>query len=222
MLTRQLSRLKLVIGFEPATAPERARSGGLALNWLAHAFLSKPDIEFRLGNLLADLVKGRDRAAMSAGFLDGVRHHQVIDAFTDTHPVVHRSRARIGGDYRHATGILIDVFYDHFLALDWERYSAEPLEAFTTRLYDDIRAGTFHFPEEARAALERMIREDRLGSYRRLDGIEAALHRVSLRLAERIGRDLGLERGVSELVAHFEELRGDFTEFFPQLQAHAS
>jgi acyl carrier protein phosphodiesterase len=191
------------------------------VNWLAHAFLSKPDVEFRLGNLLADLIKGRDRATMSAAFLDGVRHHQAIDSFTDSHPTVHRSRARIGGNFRHATGILVDIFYDHFLALDWERYAPEPLDAFTARLYADIRTGTTQFPEEAQAALERMIRDDRLGSYRSLDGIEASLRRVSRRLAARIGRDLGLERGVSELVAHFEELRGDFTEFFPQLQARA-
>ena len=190
------------------------------MNWLAHAFLSRPDPEFRLGNLLADLVKGRDRAGRSAAFLDGVRHHQAIDAFTDAHPTVHRSRARIGGDFRHTTGILVDVFYDHFLALDWGRYSTEPLEAFTARLYDDMRLGMTPFPEEAREALEGMIREDRLASYRRLDGIEAALRRVSLRLAARVGRDFGLERGVSELVAHFEGLRRDFAEFFPQLQAH--
>jgi acyl carrier protein phosphodiesterase len=191
------------------------------VNWLAHAFLSKPDIEFRLGNLLADLVRGRDRAAMPGAFLDGVRHHQAIDAFTDSHLVVDRSRARIGGDFRNASGILVDVFYDHFLALDWGQYSAEPLDAFTARLYDDIRVSMIRFPEEAQAALERMINEDRLGSYRRLDGIEASLRRVSLRLAARSGRDLGLERGVSELVANFEELRGDFAEFFPQLQAHS-
>jgi acyl carrier protein phosphodiesterase len=191
------------------------------LNWLAHALLSEPDIEFRLGNLLADLVKGRDRAAMTARFLDGARHHQAIDVFTDAHQVVHRSRARIGGEFRHVTGIMVDVFYDHFLALDWGRYSAEPLDAFTAKLYEDIRMGTDRFPEEARAALERMVAEDRLGSYRRLDGIEASLGRVSLRLASRIGRDLGLERGVAELVANFEGLSGDFAEFFPQLQEHS-
>jgi len=189
------------------------------LNWLAHALLSKPNIEFRLGNLLQDLIKGRERAAMPAGFLDGVRHHQVIDAFTDSHPIVFRSRARISGDYRHANGILVDIFYDHFLALDWEQYSTEPLETFTAQLYADIRAGMTQFPAQAQAVLERMISEDRLGSYRRLDGIEESLRRVSLRLAARIGRDLGLERGVSELVANFESLRADFAEFFPQLQA---
>lgn len=192
------------------------------MNWLAHVLLSKPDIEFRLGNLLADLVKGRDRAAMSAAFLDGVRQHQAIDAFTDTHPTVHRSRSRIAGDFQHATGILVDVFYDHFLAIDWERYSAEPLDVFTVRLYADIRAHPVLLPAEAQAAVERMLREDRLGSYRRLDGIEESLRRVSLRLAARTGRDIGLERGLSELVANFEGLRGDFAEFFPQLQGHVS
>lgn len=190
------------------------------MNWLAHAFLSEPDVEFRLGNLLADLVKGRDRVGMPAAFLDGARRHQAIDIFTDAHPAVHRSRARLGGDFRHATGILVDVFYDHFLALDWQRYSPEPLEAFTSRLYADIRAWSVRLPAEARDALERMMSDDRLGSYGRLDGIEAALRRVSQRLWERTGRDLGLERGVSELVAHFDGLRADFDEFFPQLRAH--
>ncbi|HVK10834.1 MAG TPA: ACP phosphodiesterase [Gemmataceae bacterium] len=190
------------------------------MNWLAHALLSNPEPESRLGNLLADLVKGRDRAAMSAAFLAGVRQHQAIDAFTDGHPVVHRSRARIGSDFGHTTGILVDVFYDHFLALDWVRYSAEPLAAFTAGVYADMRAGMADFPAEAHAELGRMIDEDRLGSYRRLDGIAAALRRVSLRLQARTGRDFGLERGVAELVAHFDGLRADFAEFFPQLVAH--
>jgi acyl carrier protein phosphodiesterase len=190
------------------------------VNWLAHVFLSEPDIEFRLGNLLADLVKGRDRAAMSATFLDGVRRHQAIDVFTDTHPAVHRSRARIGGDFPHTRGILVDVFYDHFLALDWERYAAEPLETFTSRLYADIRAYPIALPELARFAVERMLDEDRLGSYRRLDGIETSLRRLSRILKKRIGRDLALDRGVAELVANFDGLREDFAEFFPQLRRH--
>lgn len=191
------------------------------MNWLAHALLSKPDVEFRLGNLLADLVKGRDRQTMTAAFQEGCRHHQKIDAFTDNHASVHRSRARIGGGYRHATGILVDIFYDHFLALDWMRYSAEPLDTFTARLYSDMRVGMSHFSDEARQALEGMVTEDRLGSYRRLDGIEAALRRVSMRLAARIGEDLKLERGITELTANFDGLRSDFDVFFPQLRDHA-
>lgn len=190
------------------------------MNWLAHAFLSKPDIEFRLGNLLADLVKGRDRAAMSERFLDGVRQHQKIDVFTDCHPVVHRSRARIRGRYRHVTGILVDVFYDHFLAVDWGRYTAEPLEAFTARLGAEIRAHPIRLPAEAQAAVDRMLSEDRLASYCQIDGVEATLRRVSMRLSARIGKDFELESAVTELQENFDELASDFGEFFPLLQAH--
>jgi acyl carrier protein phosphodiesterase len=190
------------------------------MNWLAHAFLSKREGEFRLGNLLADLVKGRDRAGMSAGFLEGVRMHWRIDAFADWHPVVHRSRARIGDGFPHARGILVDVFYDHFLAVEWERYAREPLDAFTARLYEEMRGYESSLPEQIRPFAEGMVRDDLLGSYRRVEGIEAALRRLSLRLLSRTGRDLGLERGVGVLVSDFERLRGDFVEFFPQLQGH--
>ena len=193
---------------------------GSVVNWLAHAFLSEPDVEFRLGNLLADLVKGRDLTDRSAAFVDGVRRHQAIDAFTDAHPAVRRSRARIGGDYRHATGILVDVFYDHFLALDWDQYAPEPLDAFTARLYSDIRRHPVVLPAVAQEAIDQMLADDRLGSYRRIDAIGAALRRVSLRLQARTGRDFGLERAVAELTAHFDGLRADFAEFFPQLRAH--
>jgi acyl carrier protein phosphodiesterase len=192
------------------------------VNWLAHALLSEPDVEFRLGNLLADLVKGRDRDGMSANFLRGVKCHQAIDGFTDSHPVVHRSRARIGGGYRHATGILVDVFYDHFLALDWDRYSAEPLDAFTARLYADLRAHPISAPEEASAALDRMIRDDRLGSYRTIEGIEATLHRVSMRLSARTGREFALEKAITELRANFDGLGSDFVKFFPLLRSHVT
>jgi acyl carrier protein phosphodiesterase len=96
----------------------------------------------------------------------------------------------------------------------------DPLEAFTARLYADIRGQPIRLPVEAQAAVDGMLGEERLGSYRSLDGIERALGRVSLRLSARLGRELRLEGAVAELVAHFEGLGSDFAEFFPLLRAH--
>lgn len=189
------------------------------MNWLAHVFLSEPEIEFRLGNLLADLVKGHDRVGVSDAFLRGVRQHQEIDVFTDSHPVVHQSRARISSEYRHVTGILVDVFYDHFLALHWDQYSTLPLAAFAAGLYADIRAHSINLPAEAQATVDRMICEDRLASYRRIEGIEATLRRVSIRLSKRVGKDFQLQRAVSDLQLNFDGLESDFGEFFPLLQS---
>ena len=153
-------------------------------------------------------------------FLRGVRQHQAIDVFTDSHAVVHRSRARSASEYRHVTGILVDVFYDHFLALGWEQYSSEPLEVFTAGLYADIRAHPINLPREAQATIDRMLCEDLLASYRRIEGIEAALQRISMRLSARVGKEFGLQMAVSELLANFDGLKSDFGEFFPLLQAH--
>jgi acyl carrier protein phosphodiesterase len=189
------------------------------VNLLAHALLSGSDTEVRLGNLLADFVKGRDRAAMPPAFLEGVRQHQRIDAFTDSHPLVHRSRARIQG-YPHVTGILVDVFYDHFLTLRWDRYSTEHLERFIVRLFAEFQTHKLSLPGEGQHILDHIIEDDWLGSYGTIEGIEETLSRISRRLEARVGKDFALGEAVSELIAHFDDLECDFAEFFPQLQAH--
>jgi len=181
--------------------------------------LSGPDPEVRLGNVLADFVKGRDRLLMSPAFLEGVRQHQAIDSFTDAHPIVSRSKARVR-EYRHATGILVDVFYDHFLTLNWHRFSAEPLEGFIARLYAEFGTHLIALPPEAQDVLEQIVRDDWFGAYGSTAGIEDTLACVSRRLEARTGKNLGLGNAVSELIAHFDELAADFIEFFPQLRAH--
>lgn len=189
------------------------------MNWLAHVFLSEPNVEFRLGNLLADIVKGEQRTGMSADFLRGVQRHQAIDSFTDSHPVVRRSRARIGPGQRRFSGILVDVFYDYFLATHWDEYSSVPLDTFTAGFYADIENCPLSLPEPARMVVDRIIRRDLLGSYRRIEGIERALRGLSMQLAARWPREFTLEHGVRDLLARQDDFAADFAEFFPTLRA---
>src|SRR6185436_3543995 len=119
----------------------RSLTKGIRLNWLAHVFLSESNVEFRLGNLLADIVKGEElRRVVSPAFLRGVQKHKQIDAFTDSHPLVKRSRARISPQFRRFSGVLVDVFYDHLLATNWQIYSPIVLDAFTAKFYADIES----------------------------------------------------------------------------------
>lgn len=192
------------------------------MNWLAHVFLSEPEVEFRLGNLLADLVRGEDRVGMSRAFLRGAQCHKAIDSFTDAHPVVRRSRSRLGSGHRRFSGVLVDVFYDYFLASDWDRYSAVPLERFTAGFYADVAATPLSLPDPARAALDRIVKHDLLGQYRRIEGVERSLRRLSAYLTSRWRKPFALEQGVAVLLANERELAGDFAEFFPQLQVHVA
>lgn len=192
------------------------------MNWLAHVCLSEPSVEFRLGNLLADLVRGEDRVGMSVDFLRGAQCHKAIDSFTDAHPIVRRSRSRIGSEHRRFSGVLVDVFYDYFLATAWERYSSLPLDAFTAAFYAEVQARPLRLPESARATLDRIVKRDLLGQYRQVEGVEQSLRRLSMYLSSRWRRPFALERSVSDLVRHEREFAADFAEFFPELQAHVA
>jgi acyl carrier protein phosphodiesterase len=190
------------------------------VNWLAHVFLSEADTEFQLGNLFADIVKGPDLLAMSPGFRRGVDCHRAIDSFTDRHPITIRSRSRVSSAYGRYSGILIDLFYDHFLCQTWERYADVTLRSYTESFYREAADHADALPDHARFVFDVMRSEDLLGSYSRVDGVAIALGRVAARLSSRVGRTVALEGAVAELTNNYDDLAQDFAAFFPSLREH--
>src|ERR1043165_7635622 len=135
------------------------------MNWLAHLHLSEPSAAFRVGNVLPDMVGARELAALPVEFQRGAKCHHRIDAFTDTHPLFRQSVARLGPGYRRFGGIIVDVLYDHFLAVNWEAHSDEPLRASVDEFYVSFDAHRKDIPTAVWPILERMREQDWLGSY---------------------------------------------------------
>lgn len=184
------------------------------MNFLAHLSLSGDDPEVMLGNLMGDFLKGVDAARYPPAVQRGIRLHRTIDSFTDAHPVFSRSRRRFPPPYRRYGGVLVDVFYDHFLARDWRRYRPrEDLSCFVRRAYQMLASPPVEPPPRLKNALPRMIRDDWLGSCATQDGIDRQLKRIS----RRVSRANPLGSGVSQLALHYDGLAADFAEFFPAL-----
>lgn len=186
------------------------------MNWLAHLFLSPDDAEYRVGNVIADWVKGEARSGLSPGIQRGLACHRVIDLFTDAHPVVRRSVARVRPPFKRYAAVLTDVFYDHILARDWAQYADMPLREFTASVYASFATVWDDLDGRVKAGLQRMASDDWLGSYAHMDGIDAILRRMSRRLS----RPNLLGEALPELAAHVDALTVDFHEYFPQLAAH--
>jgi acyl carrier protein phosphodiesterase len=190
------------------------------MNYLAHLYLAEPTPASLLGNLVADAVKGRDVAALPVEVQRGVRLHRLVDSFTDSHPVVQRSITRISERWGWFSGILIDVYYDHVLAAEWERYSIEPLREFTDRVHRCLWDNIDLLPSEGRELVGKMIASDRLFTYATPEGIADALTRLSRRVLERIPKmAVRLEEALPDLQACHDALATDFHEFFPKLIA---
>jgi acyl carrier protein phosphodiesterase len=183
------------------------------MNYLAHLRLAPPGDDGLLGSLMGDFVKG----PLPGGYPPGIAHamvlHRRIDAFTDAHPRVRLSRGRISPSRRRFAGIMVDLFYDHFLARHWHHYSDERLDAFTRRVYALLAEREPALPLRLRAVAARMRQTDWLGSYREIGNIHVALDRMSLRLR----RENRLAGSAEELEAKYGEFEADFRAFFPEL-----
>jgi acyl carrier protein phosphodiesterase len=185
------------------------------LNWLAHLLLSEPTAEFRIGNLLPDLAPAGSLRDLPGEMQRGVERHRRIDAFTDAHPIVRRSMARLGPELRRYAGILTDVFYDHFLSRDWHRHCAMPLREFVQDFYACLDEHCAAIPHEAYERLLHIRQANYLCCYGELTGIREVLRR----LGRRLRRPFDLSAGVPLLERQYELFHADFRTFFPDLVA---
>lgn len=185
---------------------------GVRVNYLAHLYLAGDDDDWIAGALLGDFVKGRlENLPLAPGVVEGIRLHRAIDSFTDQHPVVSRSRARLRRR-RLVSGIIVDLAYDHFLAVRWSQFAAEPLPLFCDRSYSCLLARQHSFPQQLRTMLPHMVNHDWLGSYADLDNVALALERIGTRLSR---ADL-LTGVLHDLEQNYLGLEQDFLEFFPE------
>lgn len=186
------------------------------MNLLAHIYLAGENEDHVVGQVLADFLERGWRKRASAGVVEGVRLHQQVDLFTDRHAAFRRSRERLPQELRRYAGIVVDIFYDHFLARRWNRFHQWPLERFAESRYAILRARADETTDLLQRILPRMAEQDWLTSYREVEGVERALAGVSRRL-RRVNPIAEAGGALREDQEGFEE---DFWAFFPDLEAH--
>lgn len=185
------------------------------MNFLAHAYLSGNDKKILVGNFIGDFVKGKHALnQFAAGIIRGVELHRAIDEFTDSHPVVSESKKRLRPKYRHYAGVIVDVYYDHFLAANWKAYHHQSLADFVSDTYQTIQSFSAILPERVKSMLPYMIRGNWLVGYARVSGIHDALSGM----ASRTPYDSKMEQASNDLNDYYENFQGEFENFFPDLK----
>jgi len=190
------------------------------MNYLIHFFLAGDDDELRLGNLLGEYVKGRVARFEYPGMTDrlrtGIQMHRTIDAFSDGHPAVHRSKRILSAEYGRLSGVIVDVFYDHVLARRWAELHPLPLQDYTQEVYRTLTSNLHRLPPPVHPLVEHMSRGDWLRGYASLHGIERALQGMARR------RPVAAQIGTASrrLADEFDRFSADFDEFLPALRAH--
>lgn len=183
------------------------------MNFLAHLYLSGDNKQIMVGNFMADAVKGKMVNNYTGGVKTGILMHRWIDNFMDTHEIPAKGKARLHSTYRHYSGVVNDVFYDHFLARYWSLYSTTPLWRYSVYCYFVLMTNWFLLPESVRAFLPNLIMKRRLTAYATLDGIADSLDIMS--------RTSSLPNKTDEamkiLQDNYEYYREEFNTFFVEI-----
>jgi acyl carrier protein phosphodiesterase len=188
------------------------------VNHLAHLALSPADPHWRIGALLGDFVRGQDLAAHPDGVRRGIELHRAIDAFTDAHATFQASRRRIDGPLRRFSGVLVDVFYDHFLMQRWNVLRPGPgHDLFAAEVYAMLRQQRVLLHGAIHVHLDRMIENRWLEKAHNVDGVRAVLARIAMRMR----REVPLPLGAEFLSRHYDAFAADFDGFWPDIEQFA-
>lgn len=184
------------------------------MNYLAHLYLSSGNKDLMIGNFIADHVKGNAINNFSDEIISGIKLHRLIDEFTDHHPIVEKSKTRLRTEFRKYAPVIIDIFYDHYLARDWETYHHQPLLTFAEETYSLLNLNHDKLPERTKQMLSYMIPQNWLYNYSKVEGISRAL----VGLSRRTTFESGMERSPEFLVKDYEAYDDEFKKFFEELR----
>ena len=187
------------------------------MNYLAHIYLSGKDESVQLGNFFADSIKCKSYLNYLKKIQYGILLHRQIDSFTDNHPVLRKSKLRLDEGFGLYKGIIIDIFYDHFLAKNWSDYSDITLEDFSNDFYNLLWNNFDVLPVSSQRMVPFLVDEKWLQSYAQIDGIEKVLIGMNKRTNNRSKMHLA----ISDLNKHYDAFEKDFTLFFEDIMVFA-
>lgn len=183
------------------------------MNFLAHAYLSFQDTDLIVGNLIADMIKGKQIDSLPLEIQQGIFLHRQIDAFTDRHPIVKEVQMyfdETAGRYR---GSFLDVAYDHFLAKSDKYQPDNGWAEFAQDCYSAIEARASVLPSQFISMFLYMKSENWLLNYRNKWLIEKSFERLQNR-ATYIQKDIPVYQDFEK---NYDALEDSFNAFFPDL-----
>jgi acyl carrier protein phosphodiesterase len=188
------------------------------MNFLAHIYLSGSNDAVKIGNFMADSIRGRQFENYPPEIKKGILLHRAIDSFTDAHPVYRKSKHRLHDKYGHYSGVIMDIFYDHFLAKNWNTYSDIPLEHYAEAFYKLLTGHITSLTDTAKGMLPYMIGRNWLVSYASIEGLEMIMFQMDHRTKNRVA----MHESIVELKQYYELFDAEFTIFFEALRLHCS
>lgn len=188
------------------------------LNFLAHALLSGDNQLVLTGNMVADHVKGQMLDSLPEAMREGLQLHRMIDSFTDSHPLVKETAQTLTADFGKYAPVVLDIYFDHFLAIGWDRHGRGDLTAFAQWVYRTLLTNYGYLPPRSRRIVPWMVAQNWLAGYANLRDLQ----RVFNGMNRRASFVSGMDKAVDVLLEHYIMVGNAFEQFWPDLRLHVN
>ncbi|MEN9909589.1 MAG: hypothetical protein RLZZ540_2738 [Bacteroidota bacterium] len=188
------------------------------MNFLAHIYLSGDNDFIKIGNFMADGIRGKQFENFSEEIQKGIILHRAIDTFTDAHPIFRESTKRLHERYHHYAGVIVDIFYDHFLAKNWTKYSNKNLEEYVNNFYQSMHTHHDLLSERAKGILPYMEKQNWLSSYQTIEGI----HQILTQMDRRTDNSSNMRFASEELQMYYSDFEQEFSSFFEEIKTYCA
>lgn len=188
------------------------------MNFLAHVYLSGENDLIKIGNFMADGIHGKNFDEFPPDVQIGIRLHREIDSYTDFHPTFRQSKHRLHERYGHYSGVIMDIFYDHFLAKNFADYSNTSLKKFSEDFYEVLEENFEILTPRFQKILPILKQENWMLLYSTIEGMTHILHMMDRRTKLRSKMQFSVE----ELRKYYDEFEDEFTRFFAEMEAFAA
>ena len=179
------------------------------LNFLAHVFLSGDDFPLAVGNLIADQVKVKEVQNYPIQIQNGIRLHRAIDHFTDTHPLFKECVTELFPIYRHYSRVIVDMYFDHFLAVHWNSFHPLTLKDFSTLFYNRLRNSDIEFSDKLNRFIDSLITFNWFEQYRSVEGLK----NIMIHMDKRTRFHSNFGKSTDELIQKYPYFENQFLKF---------
>jgi len=183
------------------------------MNFLGHSFFKGSSSLFLMGNICGDFYKGLPHSLpLPEEMIEGIKFHRKLDSLTDSTSAVARAKKELS-QYGLYSGIIVDIYYDHFLAKNWLLIKGESLDLHCEHIYSELSKNSEYIPSRSKSVIDHMIQEDWFKNYGDLDFIEKTLFRIS----RRISRKNNVKESIDNLKNNYDFFQKNFFEFWREL-----
>lgn len=134
-------------------------------------------------NLNGDFVRGRDFSHLPEKLQQGILLHRMIDSYIDSHPKVLELMRKLYDPLPKVAGIAVDLFFDHILAREWNRFHELPLDEFVENFYQTPLENEEFYSSHFKFMISKMKEKNWLYQYQFSYGLMKACNGVSSRIS---------------------------------------